>query len=61
MARLTIKPTKPTIKRKQGRPANNAKKQARNWVLDTCDIWKILLLTIQQNKQWIEFLNACDI
>ena len=38
MARPTVKPTRPTTKRKQGRPANNANKQARNWVLDTRDI-----------------------
>ena len=32
MARLTVKPTQPITKRKQGRPANNANKQAKkNW------------------------------
>ena len=45
MARSTVKPTRPTtIKRKRGQPANSGSKQARNWVLDACDIWTILLL-----------------
>ena len=35
MARPTVKPTPFTQKR--GRPAGNASKQAKNWVLDACD------------------------
>ena len=38
MARLTVKLTKPTTKQQQGQMANNANKQARNQVLDVCDI-----------------------
>ena len=44
MTRLIIKPIRPTTKRKQSWPANIANKRAKNWVLDTCDIWTILLL-----------------
>ena len=36
IARPTIRPT--FFKRKQGRPAGGANKQAKNWVLDTYDI-----------------------
>ena len=38
ITRPIIKPTKPTTKRKQDKLANNANKQVRNRVLDTCDI-----------------------
>ena len=38
MARLTVKPTRPITKRNWGQPTNSTNKQARNWVLDACDI-----------------------
>ena len=38
MARPTVKPTRPSTKRKRSRPANSANKQVRNWVLDACNI-----------------------
>ena len=38
MARPTVKSIRPTTKRKRSRPANNANKQAKNWVLDIYNI-----------------------
>ena len=55
MAKATIKPTKLTTKWKQGQLANNANKWAKNWVLDTCDIWTILLLISQQTNKKLSF------
>ena len=44
MARPTSKPTMPTTKWKRAWLANSANKQARNWVLDDCDIQTIPFL-----------------
>ena len=41
MARLTVKLTSSITKRKRGRLANRANKQASNWVLNVCNIWAI--------------------
>ena len=40
MARPKVKPTKPTtiLKHKQSQLTKIAGKQAKNWVLDACDI-----------------------
>ena len=41
MAKPTIKPTKPTTKRKQSKPTKSVNKQAKNWVCRY--LWIVIL------------------
>ena len=55
MAKPIVKPTRAISKRKQGWPAKSANKQARNWVLNTCNIWSISSLIAQEASKELSF------